>query len=374
MCCSEGDSGLPQSFLYKHMNKLIKNSNWKMLVVKKKVFMINVVNSIQLELDSPIDLTNYLLEIFEKEMSLEKAITIASSKFSDFSSEWIEDFIAKLTKYKILNTVIKKSKEFTEDYLLGMDRQINFLNELNNGLNKYQNQLILKNAKVGILGLGSVSHYTIMSLVASGVGSFVCVDFDSIDKRNMGRQPIFKNEDLGKYKTEVIEKFILESREGVKVKTINKKLSNQDDVQKAISGCDVVIHHCDLPRFLIHRWINKACLELKIPSILCYSGRVGPFCIPFKTACYGCLEIDMKKRFSLYEPMVDEITNGPFTRFPELAVVGPLSGTLVAKEIVAYLLKMKPETFNAFLDINPFDLKITHHKLSRQSNCRACVK
>ena len=211
-----------------------------------------------------------------------------------------------------------------------------------------------------------------MALVSSGIGSFKCVDFDTVDERNIGRQPIFKKTDIGRPKSEIVKEYILSNRKDVKVEAYNIKLNNTKDVEKIIADCDIVIHLCDLPRFLIHRWINSACLRLNKPNILCYSGRVGPLCIPYKTACYGCLETEMKKKFVLYEQMANDITYGEFTRFPELAVVGAISGVLVAKEVIGYVLDIKPQTYNAFFDINPFDLKIVLHKLPRQKSCYAC--
>ena len=82
----------------------------------------------------------------------------------------------------------------------------------------------------------------------------------------------------------------------------------------------------------------------------------------------------MRKKFVLYQQMANDITYGEFTRFPELAVVGSISGVLVAKEVVGHILNIKPQTYNAFFDINPFNLKVTLHKLPRQKDCYACSK
>lgn len=293
-------------------------------------------------------------------------------KFPSFGRAWAKEYFDILGKNNVLEYETKKPNVLTMQYLLGLDRQLDFLSEIKNGKSNYENQLALKRSKVALLGLGSVAHYTIMGLVSSGVGSFKCVDFDTVDERNIGRQPIFKRSDIGKSKSEVVKNYILSSRRNVEVQAFNKKLENEKDIEKIVADCDIVVHLCDLPRFLIHRWINNVCLRLNKPNILCYSGRVGPFCIPHKTACYGCLETEMKKRFMLYEQMANDITYGKFTRFPELAVVGSISGVLVAKEVVGHILNIKPQTCGAFFDINPFDLKITLHKLSKQQNCYAC--
>lgn len=357
------------------MSKRIKkNVNWRLLDLGRKFYLINVVNSKQLELKSAKEQTHYLFGLFDKWKSKAEIIKVFCLKFPSFGENWPNEYIDLLIKNGVLEYEIRKPNELSEQYLLGLDRQLNFLSEINNGKSCFENQLTLKQTKIALLGLGSVAHYTIMGLVSSGIGSFKCVDFDNVDERNIGRQPIFRKSDIGRPKADAVKEYILNNRKDVEVQAFNIMLKSERDIEKIIFDCDIVVHLCDLPRFLIHRWINNACLRLNKPNILCYSGRVGPFCIPYKTACYGCLETEMRKKFVLYESMVKDITNGEFTRFPELAVVGSLSGVLVAKEIIAHLLNIKPQTFNAFYDINPFNLKTTLHKLPKQKDCYACSK
>jgi len=357
------------------MNKKIrKNVNWRLLDTNKGLYLINVVSSKQLELESDKKQTIFLFGLFDIWRSKREIEKLFLSKYPSFDKDWPNRYIKLLMKNDVLKYKTTKPNGLTKQYLLGLDRQLDFLTEIDNGKSNFENQLLLKQTKVAILGLGSVAHYTIMNLVSSGIGSFKCVDFDTVDDRNIGRQPIFKRSDIGRPKSDVVKEFILDNRQGTNVQAFNKELKSEKDVEQIIYDCDIVFHLCDLPRFLIHRWINSACLRLNKPNILCYSGRVGPFCIPYKTACYGCLETKMKKQFVLYEPMVESITNGKFTRFPELAVVGSLSGVLAAKEVVGYLLGIKPQTYDAFFDINPFNLKATLHKLPRQKNCYACSK
>ncbi len=354
--------------------RIKKDANWRLLNIGRKFYLINVVNSKQLELDSSKMETNYLFGLLDKWKTKNQVMRAFGLKYPNFGQDWAKEYLDLLTKNKVLEYEDKKPKELTNKYLLGLDRQLSFLSELNNGKSNYENQLLLKNTKVAVLGLGSVAHYVIMALISSGVGSFKCVDFDVVDERNIGRQPIFKRSDIGRPKSEVVRNYMLNSRKNVKVQAFNLKLKSEKDIEKIISDCDIVVHLCDLPRFLIHRWINNVCLRLNKPNILCYSGRVGPFCIPYKTACYGCLETEMRKKFVVYEQMANDVTYGEFTRFPELAVVGPISGILVAKEIIGHILNIKPQTYNAFFDVNPFDLKITLHKLPRQKDCYACLR
>lgn len=355
------------------MKKIRKNKNWRVLFVKSKVYLLNVVNSKQILLDSSKQQTLFLLELLDEMFNKGQVLRAFQKKYPKFGKKWADHYLNLLQKEKILEYIEKQPEELSEEYLLGLDRQIDFLSELNKK-SSYENQLLLKKTRIAVLGLGSVSHYVILPLVASGIGYFKCVDFDIIEKRNIGRQPIFRSEDVGKQKSQVVASFIKNIGKGIKVEAISKKLNSESDITSVINDCDLVIQCCDLPRFVIHRWINNVCLRLQKPNILVYSGRVGPFNIPFKTACYGCLETALRKKFVLYDKLVENIAKGEFTRFPELAVVGNLSGVLAAKEITGHLLRIKSQTYNGFFDINPFSLKIILHNLPRQKDCYACSK
>lgn len=354
------------------MNNIRKNNNWRFIHIKDALYLINIVNSKQLHLESSVEHTDFLFSLFDKFTNREVVKQSFYKKYPTFDYKWVDEYINQLVELGVLEFNHKIPSDLTGSYLLGLDRQLDFLKEIEGKNNPYNAQLRLKKSKIAILGLGSVAHYTIMALVASGIGSYKCVDFDIIEERNIGRQPIFKKADIGKLKSEVVGEYIHNSRADVQVEVFNKKLQSEKDVEEIIFDADIVIHLCDLPRFVIHRWINSACLRFNKPNILCYSGRVGPFCVPFKTACYGCLESAMEKKFLIYDALVDNITNGQFARFPELAVVGSTAGILVAKEIIAYLLNIRPETYNAFMDINPFTLKTTVYRLPKNRDCYAC--
>ena len=251
------------------IKKIKKDANWRLLSIGRKLYLINVVNSKQLELSSSKKETNYLFRLLDKWKTKEQVMRNFGLKYPNFGQDWASEYLGLLTKNKVLEYEDRRPKELTNGYLLGLDRQLGFLAELDNGKSAYENQLLLKNTKVALLGLGSVAHYVIMALVSSGIGSFKCVDFDVVDERNIGRQPIFKRSDIGRPKSEVVKEYILNNRKNIDVQAFNIKLESEKDVEKIVSDCDIVIHLCDLPRFLIHRWINNACLKLNKPNILC---------------------------------------------------------------------------------------------------------
>ena len=68
----------------------------------------------------------------------------------------------------------------------------------------------LKNAKVAVFGLGGVGSFVCEGLARSGIGNFILVDFDKVDKSNINRQLIATVSTIGKYKVDLMKERILE--------------------------------------------------------------------------------------------------------------------------------------------------------------------
>lgn len=60
----------------------------------------------------------------------------------------------------------------------------------------------IKNKTILIVGLGGVGGYALESLVRSGVGTFLLIDYDIVDKTNLNRQIISNQENIGIPKTD----------------------------------------------------------------------------------------------------------------------------------------------------------------------------
>lgn len=118
----------------------------------------------------------------------------------------------------------------------------------------------LKQSTVLILGLGGVGSYATESLVRSGIGHFILVDFDVIDITNLNRQLMATQENIGEYKVDVWEKRIRQINPLARITKIQQKLLPQDieplfqtyAFQYVIDACDTVSTKCAL---------IKACLN-----------------------------------------------------------------------------------------------------------------
>ena len=82
----------------------------------------------------------------------------------------------------------------------------------------------LKSANILIVGLGGVGSFAAEFLVRSGIGNLTIVDGDTVDITNINRQLPALNSTIGKNKTDVVAKRILDINPEINLKKINEFL------------------------------------------------------------------------------------------------------------------------------------------------------
>jgi molybdopterin-synthase adenylyltransferase len=130
-------------------------------------------------------------------------------------------------------------------------------------LNK-EEQLMLKNSKITIIGCGGIGGAAIEMLARMGVGKLRIVDKDVFDLSNINRQLMSNMKNVGRPKTEVTEYEIRSINPFLEVKSFNEEM-NHKNVSKIINGSDLVVDALDnlLSRILVSRCAEK----LDIPFI-----------------------------------------------------------------------------------------------------------
>ena len=148
---------------------------------------IKVQNDQILEIASHLDGSKTIEELSE----------LYNIKPSDF--EKLMDFLMK--KGILDNADPKEDFSEYEKYR----RVIHFLSEHstshNNLVEMWDN---ITNATVLIVGLGAVGSWVACNLAESGVKNFILMDADVVDITNLHRQFSYTEDDLGKYKTDVL--------------------------------------------------------------------------------------------------------------------------------------------------------------------------
>lgn len=162
--------------------------------------------------------------------------------------------------------------DFQREELMRYDRQM-----ILPGFGKAK-QLLLRNAKVLVIGAGGLGCPVLSYLAAAGVGNIGVVDFDKIELSNLHRQFLFTHSDVGKQKSTVaVEKL---RAQNIFINVIDHPIMITDSVAESlIDQYDIVVDGSD--NFLTRYMVNDTCVKLSkvlvYGSILRNEGQVAVF-------------------------------------------------------------------------------------------------
>ena len=146
---------------------------------------------------------------------------------------------------------------------------------LGDSMNQFQRLELLVNEKINdiynknilIIGLGGVGSYAVEALVRSGISNITIVDNDTISITNLNRQLMAYHSNIGCYKTDEIEKRILDINPNAKVIKVTEFIdrNNINDLFK--TKYDYVIDACDT--LMVKMDLIRMCDKNKIKLISC---------------------------------------------------------------------------------------------------------
>src|SRR5215213_9528600 len=225
--------------------------------------------------------------------------------------------------------------------LLRYDRQLHYFgDQASAGSTGTGMQLALRDATVVVLGVGGLGSWTMAGLACAGVGRIVAVDDDTIELSNLNRQVLYRMLDVGRRKVEVAAEALLALNPEIELVPLRRRVRSVADVRSVAAGADFVVCTADWPVHDIGRWVNRACLELRVPHTSAGQFpprvRIGPTFVPGRTACLECQERAIRREFPLYDELVDHRKSAA----PVAATLGApsgLIGSLLAMEVIHWI-------------------------------------
>lgn len=210
--------------------------------------------------------------------TINDVVDIMLTKYPDLTEQDIIGAIELLDKEGVIEegTTINCIKERYHSNIYYFSRYLNSFKD------SIDIQKRLNETTVLLLGLGGGGSNILTLLSGLGPKKIKIVDFDIIEKSNLGRQFLYKEEDVGALKTQIT--------------CVNDLLPLLDNV-------DIVICVIDEPQYDIQRIVNKAVVTKNIPCVFGASqvsrGRVYSV-VPHQTGCFDCLNIHYTKIDSLF--------------------------------------------------------------------------
>jgi molybdopterin/thiamine biosynthesis adenylyltransferase len=158
----------------------------------------------------------------------------------------------------------------------------------------------LEQSRVLVVGLGGLGSVASLYLAGAGVGNLVINDFDRVDTTNLPRQILFRESDVGEYKTHATAERLRAANPAPHVSVLNRRL-DPDELRDAVGACQLALDCTD--NFPTRLMLNAACVAARKPLVtgaaIRFEGQVAVFPNDGAGApCYRCLYSDEDENFA----------------------------------------------------------------------------
>ncbi len=223
-------------------------------------------------------------------------------------------------------------------------------------------QLKLKKSTIIVIGAGGLGSPLLLYLTAAGIGKIKVIDYDIVSLTNLQRQILYRMEDVGRLKSEVALDQLIKLNPEISIEFTSERLTPKN-AYNIIDKVDLVVDGSD--NFATRFLVNDVCYFKKIPlitgGVLQFYGMVMGI-IPQETPCYRCL----------FERPPEYVEN-----CSTVGVLGPVVGvigTIMATEVIKFLLGLTPNIMGNLLRYESLSLEFRIHPLPQNESCSICGK
>ena len=247
------------------------------------------------------------------------------------------------------------------------------------GASCYTPQVLLKQTRVTVFGMGGIGSNVCMALAELGVGHIEAVDFDKVELSNLNRQVLYSTSVIGQPKAEAAAQRMKEFNPDIEFVTYERRLTSQEDVNEVVaeSAPDFMFSLADKPNGYFDFWTNTACVRRGIPFAAANvaSGIGTAFTVvPGAGPCYQCRVDDEADSQPQQSEMLEYVrqhqlnaTNG---------ALGPacmLLAYFLSYEFLRYRTGISPMlTQDRLLEVNFVTFDQTWHDFARRADCPVC--
>ncbi len=220
----------------------------------------------------------------------------------------------------------------------------------------------IENARIAVMGLGSLGSAIADSLTRAGVGFIRIVDRDYVEISNLNHQILYDENNLDEPKVEAGTERLANINSEVMIDPVAEHI-NANNIEQLIEDVDIVLDATDnmKTRYII----NDACVKNNkkwiFTSVLQTYG-MNLNIIPDEGPCLRCLMPEKPERGSLKTTE----TAGVLFTLPRIM------GNIAATEAVKHITGSEPRKEMLTIDLwqNDYDLV----RVNKRENCRTCGK
>jgi bacteriocin biosynthesis cyclodehydratase domain-containing protein len=234
----------------------------------------------------------------------------------------------------------------------------------------------LMGAQVAVLGCGGLGTWAIAALAATGVRSFRIADDDVVELSNLNRQAIFRTDQLGRPKVDLVAEWLHGFDPRIEVEILRLHVGGIAEARRVLGTADALIFTADHPAYELGRWVNAACVDARVPFIAAGQVppviRVGPVYVPGHTACFACHETALRAESIAYDRYVAHMREAP-VRSATLGPASAMVGAMLAMELMHLLVGVEPASAGAALTIDIRTLRVRRDSVPRVPGCHLCA-
>jgi molybdopterin/thiamine biosynthesis adenylyltransferase len=317
-----------------------------------------------------IELTEYFLKIFQSSsyIKFEDLINLLQKEFK-ISQQEANELIEDLLEVGFLTEFKNKDRYTTNELFFS----------LFDNYNKLSMQQKLNESEVCILGLGG-STLIIQQLAQIGIGKITGLDFDTLEESNLNRQVIFKENDVGNLKSEILAKNLKEINSNIIYDFRNIYVDSQEKISDIISTADIIVLALDEPIIDSSIWVFNECKKQhkKIISGGVWGDEVTytffDYSLP-NQPCYTCLMEQDLRSDKVIQNYISEIKGKKFANFNTTTIfVGSILAGIIATEIVKLLTNYSPPIKSgSSLTLNTTTWKLNVNEINVNGRCQNCL-
>jgi molybdopterin/thiamine biosynthesis adenylyltransferase len=254
----------------------------------------------------------------------------------DVSESDVEDLIAALDAERLLEDAAEPAILRPEEearYVSGLAFFSTFA-DLNTSRQVFQERL--RSAHVLQLGVGGLGSTVLPGLVGAGVGRITIVDIDHVELKNLTRQFLYTEADVGRPKLERAAARARALNSSIEVTAVERQITGANDLIDLLHGVDLVVCAIDQPRGISER-VSEACIRHGVPMIVGGMGVTRLAYWSFWPGVSGCM------RCWYPDPAVAEpVGTLPAQVNRATGAMASLVGGLVGVEALRYLTGFAP--------------------------------
>ncbi|HEX4896011.1 MAG TPA: molybdopterin-synthase adenylyltransferase MoeB [Solimonas sp.] len=219
-------------------------------------------------------------------------------------------------------------------------------------------QQLLRDSSVLIVGLGGLGSVAAAYLAGAGIGRLCLADRDRVEASNLQRQVLYRQDDIGRAKTQAAQAQLRALNPEVEVTLFDDRSWSQ-----AVPQVDVVLDCTD--NFPARMAINAACVQARKPLVsgaaIRFEGQLALFDLRRGGPCYACLYPDLGDAAETCE---------------EAGILGPVVGAVGAQQALLALKLLLGQGGDDAARLHQWDalrLQWRSHKITADPQCPVCA-